>query len=93
MDNISYKIALKQMIIDFGVAQSEIQYWDFLISRLTEQQAQTMVDILKDCPELFLDLHHNLIKKTLFLQNKGTDAEWLEILQEEKQVLKKILGV
>jgi len=91
--NFSSKPALKQIVIDFGINQSEIKYWDLLISKLTEQQAQTMADILKNCPELFMDLHHNLIKKTLFLQSKGTDAEWLDILQEEKKVLKKILGV
>lgn len=89
--NSSAKIALKQIIMDFGVAQAEIKYWDLLISKFTEEQAQKMAEILKQNPELFLDLHHNLIKKTLFLQNKGTDAEWLEILQEEKKVIKKIL--
>lgn len=91
--NFSYKIALKQIVLDFGVVQAEIKYWDLLISKLTEEQAQKMVEILKQNPELFLDLHHNLIKKALFLKNKGTDAEWLDILQEEKKSLKKILGV
>ncbi|MFH0818504.1 MAG: hypothetical protein V1898_00745 [Patescibacteria group bacterium] len=88
---LHYKELLIQTISDFGVSQEELAYWNFLLNGFDEEMSKKFYERLVKHPDIFMGLHHDLIRKCLYIKNGAPLHEADAILNEEKKVLSDLI--
>lgn len=88
----TYKEALRQLVLSYGINEEEIKYWDFLLKGFDEQQAKDVYERIQKYPDLLMVMHKDLLRKCMLIKTRGGETEARKIIEAEKKDLKDIIS-